>query len=162
MAYFIFIKDADNLEGSLSKIAEDQSDLNNLNLNQPSYKIIEDSLENFNAFKYGTKLIKSYNNNTINYENRNIPYFKDDTNLSGTVVFQTAKENLKMYINDFKLKIQTFTKNNQNHPLLNRWNNYYSQLNSLNIDSITHPLNTSLETYFNNLGQPSYHILQIP
>jgi hypothetical protein len=162
MAYFIFIKETDGIENSLSTIAENQSDLNNLNLNQQDHKIIEDSQENFNAFKYGIKLIKSYNNNTINYENRSIPYFKDDTNLSGTVVFQTAKENLRLYINDFKTRIQIFTKNNQNHPLFNRWNNYYNQLNSLDINLISHPLNTSLETYFNNLGQPSYHILQIP
>lgn len=162
MAYFIFQKDLDNVEGTICKIAENQSDLNNLNLDLSVHKTIEDSQENFNAFKYGTKLIKSYNNNIINYENRTIPYFKNDTNESGTKIFQTAKQNLQSYIDNFKFTIQNFTKNNQNHPLFSRWNNYYNQLNSLNIELITHPLNTSLETYFNNLGQPSYHILQIP
>jgi hypothetical protein len=36
------------------------------------------------------------------------------------------------------------------------------QLNNLNLDSITYPLNKSLEQYFNDLGQPSLNPLQIP
>jgi len=37
-----------------------------------------------------------------------------------------------------------------------------SDLNNLNLDSISYPLNKSLEQYFNDLGQPSFNILQLP
>jgi hypothetical protein len=40
--------------------------------------------------------------------------------------------------------------------------NYYTQLNNLNLDNITYPLNKSLEQYLSDLGQPSYNILQLP
>jgi hypothetical protein len=46
--------------------------------------------------------------------------------------------------------------------LYDMWNNYYNQLNTLNLDNITFPFNQSLEQYFNNLGQPSLSPLQLP
>ncbi len=74
MSFFIFTKNFDNIPGSfLYRIAENQDDLNNLNINQSDYKIIEDSQENFNAVKYGTKSINKYNNNSCIHEcNRGI------------------------------------------------------------------------------------------
>ena len=41
MSYFIFLKNLDNVSNSLYKIAENQSDLNNINIDQSQYKIIE-------------------------------------------------------------------------------------------------------------------------
>jgi hypothetical protein len=148
MAYFVFIKNLDNLESSIYRIAENQSDLNNLNIIQSDYKIIEDSQENFNAVKFGLKSILKYNGETIIF-NDEIPIIKN-------------KSSLTPYINFFKEKINNYLKNNKNHALYNRWNDYYNQLNNLNVDSITYPLNKSLEQYFNDLGQPSFHILQLP
>jgi hypothetical protein len=55
-----------------------------------------------------------------------------------------------------------FTNNNPNHSLLNRWNDYYNQVNSLNLDSITYPLNKSLEQYFKDQNQISLNTLQLP
>jgi|694.fasta_scaffold48141_2 hypothetical protein len=148
MSYFIFTKNSDNIEGTIYKIAENQSDLNNLNINQTDYKIIEDSQSNFDLVKLGNKYIQKYNNNVISYVNE-------------TVLF-TNKQELENFLNNFKDKIKKFTDNNTNHLLFNRWNNYYIQLNSFNLDSITYPLNKSLEQHFNDLGQPSYNILQLP
>jgi hypothetical protein len=148
MFYFIFGKNLDNILGSLYKIAENQSDLDNLNIDKSIYQIIEDTQINFENVKYSLK-------NAINYSGQTITY--SDVN---PISFN--KNNLKNYIDSFKEVIQQFLKNNTNHPLYNRWNNYYNQLNSLNLDSITYPLNKSLEQYFNDLGQPSYNILQLP
>jgi hypothetical protein len=148
MAYFIFQKNFDNLEGSLYRIAENQSDLNNFNIIQSDYKIIEDSQINFNFVKFGTKSISKYNDNEITYI---------DTN----VIFKN-KNHLQLYVNNLKNTIKLFLDNNTNHSSFNVWNTYYNQLNSLNLDSITYPLNKSLEQYFNDLGQPSYSILQLP
>ena len=148
MSYFIFIKNLDNLEGTIYRIAENQSDLNNLNIIQTDYKIIEDSQSNFNLFKFGNKYPSKYNNDTIIYVDQNYSY--------------TKKEELQTYVDVFKNQIKQFTDNNPNHPLFSRWNNYYNQLNNLNFDNINYPLTMSLEKYFNDLGQPSLNPLQLP
>jgi hypothetical protein len=148
MAYFIFQKNLDNIQATLCKIAENESDLNNLNIIQSDYKIIEDSQSNFNSVKFGNKFIDKYNNNTITYVDGIISFGK--------------KNDLQNYINNIKQSVKQFTDNNPNHQLFSRWNDYYTQLSNLNLDSITYPLNKSLEQYFNDLGQPSLNILQLP
>jgi len=148
MSYFVFLKDMDNVEGSIYKIAENQSDLNNLNITPSIYKIIEDSQENFNAVKLNIKFPLKYTGNTITFNN--------------VINNYSTKRPLEQEINNFKNQIKQFTDNNPNHPLFNLWNNYYNQLNNLNLDNINYPLNISLMQYFNDLGPPSFNILQIP
>jgi hypothetical protein len=148
MSYFIFGENLDNVSGTLYKIAENQSDFNNLNITPSVYKVVEDSEFNFNLVKLGSKIADKYNNNTITYIDVTISFYN--------------KNELQNYVNNFKKEIKRFTDNNPNHPLFNRWNDYYNQLNSLNLNTITYPLNKSLEQYFNDLGQPLYNILQIP
>jgi len=148
MSYFIFLKDLDNIDGTIYKIAENQSDLNNLNISQSVYKIIEDSQSNFDLVKYGNKLPIKYNNNSIVYVDQTISFLN--------------KEELQNFIINLKKIIKQFLDNNSSHSLFTKWDNYYNQLASLNLDSITYPLNKSLEQYFNDLGQPSYNILQLP
>jgi hypothetical protein len=148
MAYFVFLKNLDNLEGSLYRIAENLSDLNNLNIHKEDYKIIEDTQENFNFVKFAKKSVLKYSGETITYVD-NVDLIKN-------------KSNIEFQIKRFKEMIQEFLKNNKNHPLFNRWNDYNNQLNNVNVDSITYPLNKSLQEYFNDLGQPSFHILQLP
>jgi hypothetical protein len=145
MSYFIFNKE---FVDSIYRIAENQSDLNNLNIFLSDYKVIEDSQENFNAFKFGSKSIVRYDGDTI--------IFKDEVQLI------KSKSNLQYQINYSKEKIKNFLENNKNHPLFSRWDSYYNQLNNFNLDSITYPSNKSLEQYFSDLGQPSFHILQLP
>lgn len=146
MAYFIFTKNLDNVDGTIYRIAENQSDLNNLNIIQSNYTIIEDSQTNFDLVKLGNKCVVKYNNGVITYIDQTISFNK---NL------------LQDYVNGFKQEIKQFTNNNPNHPLFSLWNNYYTQLNNLNLDSITYPLNKSLEQYFIDMGQPSLNPLQV-
>jgi len=148
MAYFIFTKNLDDVEGTIYRIAENQSDLNNLNIIQSNYKIIEDSQLNFDSVKYGNKTAIKYNDNIISYV--------DCINLF------TEKKQLQNFINNFKNSIKQFTDNNKNHPLFNRWNDYGNQLDSLNLDSITYPLNKSLQQYFKDQNQISLSTLQLP
>jgi hypothetical protein len=156
MAYFIFKKDSDDIESSIYRIAENYSDLNNINIIQSDYKIIEDSQENFDAVKHGIKNIVRYNNDVITFKNKDI----DPENRNSDAVFN--KETLSQYIEYYKNLIKEFTDNNKNHILFNRWNDYYNQLDGLNLDNITFPLTTSLEQYFKDQNQPSLHPLQIP
>jgi hypothetical protein len=148
MSYFIFKKNSDGIDNTIYRIAENQSDLNAINIIESDYKIIEDSQENFNFVKLNNKFPFKYNNNAIVYINL--------TNAFGPT-------ELKAYIEDRKKSIKSFLDNNPpSHPLFNQWNDYYNQLNNLNLDSITFPLIKSLEQYFFDLGQPSLNILQLP
>jgi hypothetical protein len=146
MSYFIFLKNKENETGCLYRIADNNTDLNNLNLQISDYKIIEDSI-NYNDFKFGLKNVIKYSDNVITYENN---------------TFNIEKNQLKTYIDNFKVSIENFLKSNKNHLYFNKWSSYLDQLNNFNLDSITYPLNKSLEQYFNDLGQPSYSILQLP
>ena len=148
MSYFIFLKNLDNIEATIYRIAENQSDLNNLNITKSEYKIIEDSQSNFDLVKYGNKLPNKYNNNVINFIDISYSFNK--------------KETLQSYINNFKNQIKQFLDNNLNHPLYNLWNNYYNQLINLNLNDIIYPLDKSLEQYFKDQGLISLNPLQIP
>lgn len=148
MAYFIFLKDMDNVESSLYRIAENQSDLDNLNIIKTDYKILEDSQVNFDLVKYGNKSV-SYNNNSLIYKDKQIPPIR-------------IKIHLELHILQISNFIMNFLQNNPNHPLYSRWNNYYNQLNSLNLDNIPLPLNISLEQYLKNQNQTSLNTLQLP
>lgn len=148
MAYFIFTKNLDNIDGTLYRIAENLFDFNNLNIIPSVYEIIEDSQFNFNLIKFGNKFPEKYNNNIITYVDQ-------------TILFNNKNE-LQDYVNNFKQQIKQFTDNNPNHQLFSRWNDYYTQLNNLNLEDIIYPLNKSLEQYFNDLGQPSLNTLQLP
>jgi hypothetical protein len=148
MAFFIFIKNSDNVDGTIYRIASNQTDLNNLNIIQSDYKIIEDSEENFNAVKNNAKQALKYNNNVITY-----------TDLEWSF---KSKLDLEKYIFDNKQFIQIFLDNNPNHPLFEQWNNYKNQLNSFNTNILNYPFNQSLETYFSNQSVPFLNSLQLP
>jgi hypothetical protein len=158
MAYFIFIKNSEDVQNTLYRIAENEFDLNNLNISQTNYKIIEDSQSNFDAVKYGTKNVLKYNNN-ITYEDK-ITSFEDV--IKDGLLVKSGEEHLNDYVLNCKNAINQFLKNNQNHQLFNRWNNYYNQLNSLDLNTVTYPLNTTLEQYFKDQGQESLSTLQLP
>ena len=147
MAYFIFLKNSENIEGTIYKIAENLEHLNNLNLIQSDYKIIEVSQENFNSVKLQTKNAIKYNNDVIDFSDCQISFTKNE---------------LQNYVSYFKDNIKTFLNNNPNHTLFNLWNSYYNQLNNINLNNITYPLNKSLQQYFSDLNQPSFNILQLP
>lgn len=148
MAYFIFKKNFENTEGNLYRIAENKIDLDNFNLDLTHYKVIEDNQIDFNEIKFGNKIVLNFSNNKLNTIDNSFNF--------------TKKQELQLHIDTIKKIIKSFIENNKNHISFSIWNNYYNQLNNLNLDSITYPLNKSLEQYFNDLGQPSYNILQLP
>ena len=72
------------------------------------------------------------------------------------------KEDLKSYIENSIEKINQFLNNNENHVDYSKWNSYKSQLEDLNLDNITYPLNKSLEQHFLDASQTVLNTLQIP
>jgi hypothetical protein len=95
MFYFIFQKNTDNLEGTFYKICQN---LNDLNIIQSDYKIIEDSEENFNAVKNRTKKVLKYNNDNIIFDNESKIY--------------NNKQELENEVLCFKKQIENFLNNN--------------------------------------------------
>jgi hypothetical protein len=149
MAYLIYLKNTQEPIGSLYRIVENENDLNQLNINKSDYLIIEISQENFLGIKNNVRYaILDTKNQQVTYD------FKQD-------IFFT-KEDLKNRLNELKNLIKLFLDNNKNHSSFDKWNNYYNQLNSFNLDNITYPLNNSLEKYFSDLGQLSLNPLQLP
>ena len=100
MAYFIFLKNSDNIENTLYRIAEDENTLNNLNIIKSDYKIIEDTQENFTSVKLGNKQPTKYMNSNIFY-----------TNLTTTY---PDKNSLETYVSSCKQEIKRFLDNNSN------------------------------------------------
>jgi hypothetical protein len=148
MSFIIFNQNLDNVNGSLFKIAENESDLNNLNIIKSDYKIIEVTTSDFNDVKLKKKVPLKYSNNVIFYETLNISFLN--------------KEYVDIEKKFIAEMIKPFLNSNSNHVLFNKFNDYYNQLNNLNSSNIEYPLNKSLEQYFNDLEQPSFNILQVP
>jgi len=156
MSYFIFQKNMDNIEGSLFRIAENSSDLNSLNLIESDYKIIEDSLENFNNVKLNLKAVVNYVDNAIIYQ--------DAVNI-------LTRDSLLLDILSIKKSIEVFNVNGKNNPLFGKINNYYNLIASLDVNTVIPIdvntgkqilLNKSLEKYLHDLGNDVINTLQIP
>jgi hypothetical protein len=148
MTYFVLMKNSENVISPCSKIADNDFDLNNSNINLDDYKIIKDTEINYNNVKFGKKSVLKYIGNTITFIDDPIVY--------------PNKDSLKNYIDGYKKSITQFIDNNPNHILLDRWKKYYNQLNSLNLNTIEFPLNKSLEQYFLDTNQTAFHPLQVP
>jgi len=152
MSYIIFNDNLYNTEGCLYKIAENISDLNNLNINKDVYKIIEISNLDFNYVKLETKIPILYNENNI------ITYLDNN---SDTVFFKNENE-LNIYIKQFIDNIENFIKNNPLHPSLSEWSLYKNQLLQTKTDTISYPLTKSLQQFYKDQNLPYLHPLQLP
>jgi len=164
MAYFIF-NNAENVDGTLYKIAENKFYLDNLLFNKNPYKIIESSNEEYLSFIKGRKFVVKFVGNEI--------IFKEAGD--GNPKFET-RSSLIEYINSLKKDIQNFLINTT-HPLYSIWNNYFNYLSTLNADEIIpdineiengitikkeKPLLISLEEYILNQGEKAYHPIELP
>jgi len=150
MAYFIFSKNLPNIRGTLYKITENISDLDNIIKNKEVYNIVETTQSNFDSLKFGTKIVISYDtNNNLIFEDIGDHGFR-------------SKIELDNYISYFKNYIKNFLENNKNHIYYDKWNNYYNQLNDLDTTTFIYPFKITLEKYFDTLDKTSLSPLQLP
>jgi hypothetical protein len=156
MAYFVFAKNLPNIYGTLYRIAENQSDLNNLNIIPSDYKIIEVSQDLFTQVQLHKISINFYDNND---QINSTSTFDPKLNLG---VYFKNQQKLDTYLNNIKETIKNFLDGNKNHPQFNRWNDYYNQLMDFNTATAPYRINVSWEEYLKNSNQPYYNILQIP
>ena len=157
MAYLIFDKNKDNEIGSIISMAENETDRDNLNISLDTAKVITIDTETFQNIQLSKKTVISYNEDTVTYQNRDVND-EEGLKLNGFKI----KEGLESYINNYIERINQFLNNNESHPDYSKWNSYKSQLQALDLDSITFPLNKSLEQHFLDTSQTVLHALQIP
>lgn len=149
MAYFIFNKNSNN---QIYKIAENNSDLNDLNIDENFYLIVNTSQENFELVKLNNSRILNYNGSSVELENISIP---------------KTRIYLRNYITYTCFIIDDFLNAQPNHLKYQQWKNYKDFLKTLNTDTfIKGPedatMSISLEQYLKNNNQTYYNILQIP
>lgn len=154
MAYFIFTK-----VGGLYKIAENQSDLNVVNIEKSLYDIIEVSSQEFQDVRLGKKAIVNYSNGQVNYVQ---PIIGEDGQSHSFKTTILNKEDLKSYISNIIDILTRFNNYNPNHPSLSKLNNYKDELMKINVNNLSYPINSSLEEYLESQGIQSISPLQIP
>jgi hypothetical protein len=152
MAYFIFISNLPDVSGTIYRIAANDVDLSNLNLNQSSYNIITNTDNNFSSVQLGTENVVSYNSTNV------ITYSQVTT---GTVFFNNSNQ-LNNYIKNYLNSINAFIQNNPSNPWLSTWVSYSTQLLTTNVTAMTYPMTISLEQYYKNNNLPVLNPLQLP
>ena len=157
MAYLIFDKNKDNEIGSIISMAENETDRDNLNIFLDTTKVITIDTETFQNIQLSKKEVLSYNGDTVTYANKDVNN-EEGLKLNGFKI----KKDLEAYINNNIEKINQFLNNNESHPDYSKWNSYKSQLQTLDLDSITFPLNKSLQEHFLENSQTVLHALQTP
>jgi hypothetical protein len=152
MSYFIFQSNQPNIEGNLYKIASNDTDLSNLNIDKNFYNIITDNDVNFQSVQLGTQNVISYSStNVITYEQTP----------SGNVFFNNSSA-LNNYIKNYLNQINNFIQNNPSNLWLSTWVSYNTQLLNTNVTAMTYPMTISLEQYYKNNNLPVLNPLQLP
>jgi hypothetical protein len=152
MAYFIFQPNQFNVSGSLYKIAANDNDLSNQNIDKNSYNIITDTDANFTSVQLQTQNVISYSStNVITYEQTP----------SGNFFFNNSNT-LNNYIKNYLEQINNFIQNNPSNPWLSTWVSYNTQLLNTNVTAMTYPMTISLEQYYKNNNLPVLNPLQLP
>jgi len=147
MAYFIY----NNINLNPYKIAENDSDLSSLSLPEGQYLTVQASQEDFDAVKLSLKAILPYNGTSNQLVDQALLYNKDQ---------------MIQFIDKFKDLITNFLQNNPQSNVFSRWQNYYTFINSVNVNAIYSApkfLSTqTFEQYVQSTGNPFYNILQLP
>jgi len=152
MSYFIFQLNQPNVSGSLYKIAANDNDLSNQNIDKNNYNIITDTDANFTSVQLGTQNVISYSStNVITYEQTP----------SENVFFNNSNA-LNNYIKNYSNQINNFIQNNPSNPWLSTWVSYNTQLLNTNVTTMTYPMTISLEQYYKNNNLPVLNPLQLP
>ena len=124
--YFIFNKDAAAENGALFRAAESDTALQNLNINQDLYKVLNSTDAVYTNFQKGLYIdIKYDDSDTILY-----------TDISSTVSFVDA-DHLNSEINAYKDQINHWLVRNKNHTDFNKWNTFKNNIAAIDASSKT-------------------------
>jgi len=183
MAKVLFLKDSENALGSVFRIAANEAEIANLNIEDISLHTIKDiSDEDFNAVRLNEKQIISYSGDTVNM-----------SSLSNTFSYQRDLQRKIDVTVSLLDKVLAYSPSNAN---ASNWTNYKNAITGINVSSLITdatsentseaidgydreladageyhyppvggtPLNTSLERYVedNISGVSVIHPLQLP
>jgi len=138
-----------NDQNCVYKIAENDTDKNNLNCTFPPYTTIDISDTDFLKVKQNLVDI-SISNGSATFTDR------IDLDLSIT------EEDLKTYHESIIKYLRQFLKNNTSNNFYTPCQNYCNYLETLDYSSITFPLNKTWEQYCEDNSITYFHPLQIP
>jgi uncharacterized protein YktA (UPF0223 family) len=137
-------------DNQVYKIAENETDKNNLNCSYPPYKVVSISDSDFNKIK-----IHIADVNYVNDSFSIVDKIENETHYSS--------ETLQNYHNGLKKNLEQFMQSNSSsHVFYTRVNNYFNLLNTFNYSNIQFPLNSSWETYCEQNSIEFLSPLQIP
>jgi len=112
---------------------------------------VQASQGDFDAVKLSLKTILPYNGTSNQLVDQALLYNKDQ---------------MIQFIDKFKDLITNFLQNNPQSNVFSRWQNYYTFINSVNVNAIYSApkfLSTqTFEQYVQSTGNPFYNILQLP
>jgi len=128
------------------KIAENDAEKNNLNING-DFQVISVSDVDFNNFKKRSKRVTGHDGTNYTWE---------------TAGFHETKESLDALLLDYAQQIKYFLDTNPNHADYNFWNTYKNTCETYSTSDITYPMTGSWEEYCESQSIPYKGILQLP
>tara|TARA_R100001086_G_scaffold191162_2_gene108469 strand:- start:1324 stop:1803 length:480 start_codon:yes stop_codon:yes gene_type:complete len=159
MAYLLFNKDQENVTSTFQKLIANDTELANVQPKQEAYKVITCSDDDYNAVKYREKWPSHYTGDTVTFETIDLDYpDKEDPSVPAGYDQVTMQDQL----DQSKSAISKWVGSHGSHPDFDKWNNYLTELNSLDISSWTYPTLKSLEKELNDRGQTSLSYWQLP
>ena len=159
MAYLLFNKDQENVTSTFQKLIANDTELANVQPQQEAYKVITCSDDDYNSVKYREKWPSHYTGDTVTFETIDIDYpDKEDPSVPAGYDQVTMQDQL----DQSKSAISKWVASHSSHPDFDKWNNYLTELNNLDITSWTYPTMKSLEKELNDRGQTSYSYWQLP
>ena len=160
MAYLLFNKDQENVLSTFQKLIANDTELANVQPPQAEYKIIDCSDDDFNAVKFREKWPTHYSGDTCYFETIDLDYpEKSDPSIT-TVGYD--QETMQSQLDESKSIISKWLHQHGEHPDYDKWNNYYNELNSLDISGWSYPTLKALEKELSDRGQTSLSYLQLP
>lgn len=147
MSYLIFTKSS----GEVYKIAENDFDLNTLNIPSELYFNANISQDDFNSVRLIKKAVLKY---------------EGQVKLFDCNAFCFNRTQLQNYIDIFLKQIESFLNAQPQSVVFNKWKNFFVLLKGLNVVNIipneNDTLKISLEQYLENQGLTSLNPLQLP
>ena len=153
MAYVILSKEIE--QNTIYKIAANDTDLNNLNINQNDYRVISINDSDWNLLQKDLLKVQSSTENSVVFA----PIVKGNDN--GFF----SEQDLRKKMNGWIEQINLFVRNpvNVNHPDRTVWASYKSYMVNFDYSQITYPMQeTFWEFCANQPGLQWRNILQMP
>jgi|TARA_Y100000114_G_scaffold157021_1_gene186632 hypothetical protein len=152
MSYFYFVKDQEKNQTTLTSIVENENDQQYHATD--NMDIVEVSNDDFIK-------VKTTSYEITGYDGSNFTYFHHDPTQNPNPNDSNA-EFVQNYINSIISEIDKWLALNPSHAKVNEWTTYKNFLSSFDPNSITYPLESSVEQYFQDNSMSYKSLLELP